>query len=276
MVIKNISHFDPLVICESGQCFRMRAIPGGFTEAIYQDKALLIERLGEGQFAFHCSQAEFEAIWREYFDLDTDYAAFINAADPADGYLTSAVASGSGLRILNQDPWETLVSFLLSQRKSIPAIRDGIEKLCHRFGEPFAYSGRLEYAFPSPQKLAQAEMEELRACSLGYRAPYIQATARSVASGETDLGAMRQWDDTALLEKLLSLHGVGIKVASCVMLFGYHRLDLAPVDVWIQRVIDKEYNGEAPFHKYKGFAGVMQQYMFYDQMLKKRLQRGIA
>ena len=276
MVIRNISHFDPLAICESGQCFRMRAMPGGRVKVIYQDKALLIETLTQEQFLFHCSQMEFETIWRKYFDLDTDYAAFVVAADPADGYLTSAVASGSGLRILNQDPWETLVSFLLSQRKSIPAIRDGIEKLCLRFGEPFECNGRLEYAFPSPEKLAQAEMEELRACSLGYRAPYIQATSRSVASGETDLRAMREWDDTALLEKLLSLHGVGIKVASCVMLFGYHRLDLAPVDVWIQRVIDKEYNGESPFHKYKGFAGVMQQYMFYDQMLKKRLQRGIA
>jgi len=276
MVIKNICHFDPLAICESGQCFRMRAMPSGRVEVIYQDKVLLIETLTQEQFLFHCSQMEFETIWRRYFDLDTDYAAFVGAADPADGYLTSAVASGSGLRILNQDPWETLVSFLLSQRKSIPAIRDGIEKLCLRFGEPFECNGRLEYAFPTPEKLAQAEMEELRACSLGYRAPYIQSTSRSVASGETDLSAMREWDDTALLEKLLSLHGVGIKVASCVMLFGYHRLDLAPVDVWIQRVIDKEYNGESPFHKYKGFAGVMQQYMFYDQMLKKRLQRGIA
>ena len=276
MIIHSIQYFDPEAIAQSGQCFRMRAVAPGRLEVIHRDKRLVIDSLGDERFAFSCTQAEFQDVWYDYFDLSTDYGAFISTVDKEDAYLTRAAQSGRGLRILNQAPWEVLVGFLLSQRKSIPAIRDGIAKLCMRFGEPLAFGDRQEHTFPTPQRLAAAEMEELLACSLGYRAPYIKAAARSVASGETDLEAMRDWADDALLAKLLSMHGVGIKVASCVMLFGYHRLALAPVDVWIQRVIDQEYNGQPPFHKYKGFGGVMQQYMFYDQIAKKRQRKSIA
>jgi N-glycosylase/DNA lyase len=132
---------------------------------------------------------------------------------------------------------------------------------------------REAYAFPTPQRLAEASLEELSACSLGYRAPYIQAAARSVAAVETDLVSIDSLNDEALLQKLLALYGVGVKVASCVMLFGFHRLNLAPVDVWIKRVIDNEYGGVSPFPKYAGYAGVMQQYMFYDQICQKRQKR---
>lgn len=276
MIIQHIDFFDPEAIAQSGQCFRMRVIAPGRVEVIHRGKHLAIESLGGESFGFSCTEKEFHGVWHDYFDLSTDYGAFIRAVDKDDAYLTQAVQSGRGLRILNQDPWEVLISFILSQRKSIPAIRDGDEKLCRRFGSRMMLENREEYAFPAPKRLAEASLEELAACSLGYRAPYIQSAARSVTLGETDLHALKELSDEALLQKLLTLSGVGIKVASCVMLFGYHRLDLAPVDVWIQRVIDQEYNGEPPFHKYKGFAGVMQQYMFYDQIAKKRQRKSIA
>jgi N-glycosylase/DNA lyase len=273
MLIRSIKHFDPEAIAESGQSFRMRITAPGRVEAIHRGRVLLIETLGEERFRFSCTEEEFRAVWEDYFDLATDYKPFLSAVDLEDGYLTRAARAGQGLRILRQDPWETLISFILSQRKSIPAIRDGVEKLCRRFGDPLMPGERGEYGFPTPQRLAEAALEELYACSLGYRAPYIQSAARSVAAGGTDLDEMGSLSDEALMQKLLTLHGVGVKVASCVMLFGYHRLNMAPVDVWIQRVIENEYGGVSPFSRFSGFAGVMQQYMFYDQILRKRLKR---
>lgn len=273
MFIHSINNFDPEAIAESGQCFRVRIIAPGRVEVIQRGRRLLIDSLGGERFGFSCTQEEFHAVWEDYFDLSTDYDMFLNAVDREDAYLTRASKVGQGLRILRQDPFETLISFILSQRKSIPAIRDGIEKLCRRFGSRILAEEREEYAFPKPQRLAEASLEELSACSLGYRAPYIQATARSVAAGEMNLGSLDSLNDEALLKRLLELYGVGVKVASCVMLFGYHRLDLAPVDVWIQRVIDNEYGGVSPFPRYEGFAGVMQQYMFYDQIVNKRLRK---
>ncbi len=273
MIIRHLEHFDPEAIAQSGQCFRMRAVAPGRVWVIHRSKYLCVDSLGDDTFGFHCPEEEFREIWHGYFDLSTDYGAFLGAVDGGDAYLLRAAQLGRGLRILRQDPWEVLISFILSQRKSIPAIRDGIEKLCRRFGSPFLCNGREERAFPTPEALAEASMEELLSCSLGYRAPYIKAAALSAASGETDLAAMGELDDEPLIKRLLSLYGVGIKVASCVMLFGYHRLDLAPVDVWIQRVIDLQYGGVSPFPRYAGFAGVMQQYMFYDQIEKKRLRR---
>ncbi len=272
----HIEHFDPEAIALSGQCFRMHILAPGRVEVIHRGRRVEIAVLGEDAFAFSCSDAEFENVWRHFFDLETDYRPFLEAIDKTDHYLTCAAEAGRGLRILRQDPWEVLISFILSQRKSIPAIRDNVEKLCRRFGEPLAEYGPDVFAFPTPQALAGASMEELSACSLGYRAPYVRAAAISVAAGQTDLPALSGLDDEALLQSLLSLYGVGVKVARCVMLFGYHRLCAAPVDVWIGRVIDQEYGGVSPFARYAGFCGVIQQYMFYQRITAKRPEKPAA
>lgn len=272
MGIYRIRDFDPQAIAMSGQCFRMTQTAPGRVELVAFARHLVIDSLGGEQFEFSCSEKEFEAVWRPYFDLDSDYGVYREAVDGEDRYLLRAMEAGRGLRILRQDPWETLVSFILSQRKNIPAIRDAVEKLCRALGEPFSHNGRTFYAFPTPQALAGASPESCRSCAVGYRAPYIQAAARAVTEGEINLAALPELNDEALLEKLLSIHGVGIKVARCAMLFGFHRLSSAPVDVWIKRVIDTQYGGASPFQRYPGIAGIMQQYMFYDQMLQKRGQ----
>jgi len=264
-----LSNFDPSAIARSGQCFRMWETMSGCVEVLAGNRCVSIEDLGDGKYAFSCTEEEYETFWQSYFDLDTDYDSFFQAIDPEDAYLLRAAAQGRGLRILRQDPWETLISFILSQRKSIPAIQDAIEKLCTCFGNPVKYQGRVFHAFPTPQALAQVPQEALSACSVGYRAPYIASVARLVASGEIELDALVSLSDDLLLEQLMRLYGVGVKVANCVLLFGYHRLAAAPVDVWIQRIIDSEYGGMSPFEKYQGFAGVMQQYMFYGKMLEK-------
>ena len=165
---------------------------------------------------------------------------------------------GRGLRILRQDPWEMLICFIISQRKSIPAIRTAVENLCTRFGAPLAEGG---FAFPTAQALAAASDEALSGCGLGYRTKYVRDAAERVCDGRLDLAALAGRPTPEVQEALMAVFGVGIKVAQCVLLFGYHRLEAMPVDVWMDRVIQLEYKGKFP-PSYKKCAGVLQQYLF--------------
>lgn len=257
MVEVHTDDLDIAKIADSGQCFRLiRTAPERFTLTAL-GRVLSIDRLADG-IRLHCTEADFAALWRDYFDLDTDYAGFRAAVSLHDRFLSRAARYGRGIRILRQDPWEMLVTFIISQRKNIPAIQGCVELLCRRYGSPL---GNGFFAFPSPRKLAAAQ--DLSACSLGYRAGYVLAAARMVSDGTLDLQRLRGLEDGELLGALSSVPGVGPKVASCVCLFGYHRLTGFPRDVWINRVIDTEYGGEFPLERYAGFEGVIQQYMFY-------------
>lgn len=238
-------------IADSGQIFRFNKINDRHYELIAGDRRLVIDETGEMEFP--------DKFWWNYFDMDTDYGKFISAVPPSDRFLSAAVKASDGIRILNQDPWEMLISFIISQRKSIPAIKTSIEKICEKFGS--GMDGY--YAFPTPEQLAKATIDELGECSLGYRAPYIYECSQRVSSGEYDLEAWKKLDDDSLRSALMSIKGVGIKVANCVMLFGYHRIGAFPVDVWIKRIEDEYYGGRFPVEKYDGFAGVIQQYMFF-------------
>ena len=267
-MIVEIPCFDPARISQSGQCFRMRVQEDGSVIALAGADRVRISPLGNARFRLDCTPRRFEARWRAYFDLDTDYAAIETLAAQGGAPLSRAVKASHGLRILRQDPWETLISFLLSQRKSIPAIQTCVEALCARYGVRAGSGRNGRRAFPTPRALLAAGEPGLRACGAGYRAPYLLDAARRVATGETDLAAMASLEDGALKEQLMAIRGVGVKVASCVMLFAYHRLAAAPVDVWIQRVIDEEYGGVSPFEGYGPYAGVYQQYFFFERVGK--------
>lgn len=251
-------------IANSGQCFRARALRDGWFCFITGQRVLYIrEEIGKnrpGDFEASCSEDEWRDVWAPYFDLDRSYAAIRRAIPQSDGWMQRAAAEGRGVRILRQDPWETLITFILSQRKSIPAIRQSAELLCGRYGSEIA-DGR--HAFPTAKALAEAPEEELAACKAGYRAPYLRAAARRVATGETDLDELAGLSDEELLNALKTFYGVGEKVARCTALFGYGRLGLAPVDTWIQKVIAQAYGGRDPFAQYGPAAGVLQQYAFY-------------
>ncbi|WP_312942912.1 DNA glycosylase [Oscillibacter sp.] len=258
MIVALKEEFDIGKIADSGQCFRLKRLEEGRFRAVAGNRWIELQEQPDA-WALDCSKEEFDGFWRGYFDLDTDYAAFRAAVPEKDAYLTAATAFGSGIRILRQDPWEMLVTFIISQRKNIPAIRACVETLCRRYGEVLGP----EYGFPSAEALAAAGEEGLRACALGYRAGYILAAARLVEAGTLNLAALAELDDEALPETLMTVPGVGVKVASCVALFGYHRIAAFPRDVWINRVVREHYRGRFPLYRYKGFAGVMQQYLFY-------------
>ncbi len=241
--------FDYEQIAESGQAFRL--YPDGI--CIANDKRCIVKgRLIE------CPEADND-FWKHYFDLETDYSRFIESIDPSDRYLSAAADFGRGIRILNQDSWEMLITFIISQRKNIPAIRSAVEAICRCRGtKKDGY-----YAFPTPEQLASASMDELRGCGLGYRTEYVYLAAHSVAENPSILSDLKEISYDEIIEALLKFKGVGAKVANCVALFGYHKIEAFPIDVWIKRVLDEHYGGVFPIEKYKGYAGVMQQYIFY-------------
>ena len=264
-------YLDMKKIAESGQIFRFNVYDDEYS-LVAGDKLLFIKEDDDG-YILSCSKSEFEEFWIDYFDLRLDYSDFEKNILADDLFLTNAAEYSYGIRILNQDKWEMLISFIISQRKSIPAIKSSIEKLAKTYGKKIDmqvpdFIKNIDknsefFAFPTPKALADASIDDLNACSLGYRSPYIEASAKAVYRGDIDLEALSKLDDNELLAALMSLKGVGIKVANCVALFGYHRIAAFPIDVWIKRMIDEHYDGEFPLKLYDGYAGVIQQYIFY-------------
>lgn len=286
MITKALKNFTLRQIADSGQCFRMVPCDPNRSQTAYRVISgrhfLIVEQTGD-EVTFHCPNDEF-AFWEHYFDLKTDYDAYIRAIDPMDDYLSRAAAFGSGIRILNQDLWEMIVTFIISQQKTIPAIRALVEALSEKYGTrykiPPTVSGYY-YAFPSPEELNRASLDDLLALKLGYRAKYIKQTCEDVCSGKLDLDRLMKLNYADSMEALLSCYGIGVKVANCICLFGLHHIGAFPVDTWIKKILLREYapkshcTGHVPetrlcealiaenFSKYPGFAGVLQQYIFF-------------
>ncbi len=254
-----IPHFDLQLNADSGQCFRMRPVSDGLYRIIVGGHVLHLKEIAPHTFEADCNPQLWSTFWAPYLDLETDYQAICALVPETDRFLSAATAYGAGLRIFQQDPWETLISFIISQRKTVPAIMHCVEALSRAFGSPLDNG---LHAFPTPEQLAAQTLDSLNACGLGYRSRYIVQTARMVASGQVDLPSLADLTDEELMQSLTALPGVGVKVASCVALFGYHRLHYFPRDVWILRVEQEHYGGRFPEENYPGVAGVLQQHMF--------------
>lgn len=267
MVTIDNQYFSVSQICRSGQCFRLDPAEDGFYELIAGSRFLKLKADNggtAGKTVLYCSRKEYESFWREYFDMDTRYEEYLSGIDPEDEYLRAAGQYGSGIRILRQDVWEMIITFILSQQNNIPRIKGLIRAISREYGEKMGTKEGKSYdAFPVPERLAAATEEELRALKLGYRSRYICGTARMAASGEVDLEQVKQMDYPEARAELMKLPGIGGKVADCICLFALHHMDAFPVDTHIQKVLDARYGGKFPFEKYRGCAGVMQQYIFY-------------
>lgn len=273
IIIENVREFDPEKTFDCGQCFRWdgcRGKVGGREVSLEYDARsgrLVIEDPNPGE--------EGEAFWRRYLDLDRDYGEInrklIGSGDRYDPVMERAIEAGYGIRILNQDRWETLISFIISQNNNIPRIRKCIEGLCDVFGE-----------FPSPLQLAEATEEMLAPVRLGYRAAYLIKTAEFIAGEGYDekTGGCRFLDNLAhddvsrdeAVEELRRLAGVGPKVAGCIALFSLGKFDSFPLDVWMKRVMNRLYGiDEKDTAAMKAYAdehfgeygGIAQQYLFY-------------
>lgn len=255
--------FDLQKITDSGQCFRVAPLPGGTYRFITGDEVLYIRKTSEEVYQVSCGQDAWERIWSPYFDLSRNYRDISKAIPEEDAFLDLAARTGAGIRILRQDPWEMLVTFIISQRKSIPAIRSVVEMLSERYGTRIQTPVETLYTFPTAPQMKNARPEDYIACKAGYRASYLCDAVRQVLSGDLDLTGIASLPDDELTAALKGVRGVGVKVASCVALFAYGRTACAPVDTWIQKIIWQEYQGRSPFEGYGAAAGIMQQYFFY-------------
>ena len=270
MITKEIPYFDIAQICDSGQCFRMEKIDenrysviasGYYLEIMQEDK----------KCTFSCEEEEFEIFWRKYFDLDTDYGEYLKKINPNDKYLSTAGKFGRGIRILHQDLWETIVSFLISQQNNITRIRKCIQNICEKYGEErLNFRGEVYYTFPEADVLSKLEDDELKACNLGYRSKYVVCTAKSIVAGEVDLEKVEKMSYRKSKGELLRLFGIGEKVADCICLFALHHLQSFPIDTHIRQVLDKHYKRGFPNRRYNGFQGVMQQYIFYYELFGEK------
>lgn len=269
MEIKIRDDFNLTKIINSGQCFRGVELKKNLYRFIMNEEIIYIEKKDEETYKLSCNEKTWKKTWKHYFDMERNYSKIRNTIPKNDTFLINAAKSGKGIRILKQDAWEMLITFITSQRKSIPAIRTAIEKLCKLSGNKKETKYETIYTFPTIEQLGQLTIQELETCGLGYRAPYIYKTTKTIQNGKIDLKEISTYDDQKLIETLKTLSGVGIKVANCVALFAYNRVSLAPIDVWIDRIIQNEYKGKNPFPAYGKTAGIMQQYMFYHMQVNK-------
>lgn len=275
--------FDLGKIRDSGQCFTIRKtgpdafrfITGDHTVTLREvpiDSTMTadIEECPSGmnpnalpahRIAASCDSTEWFDVWHDYFDMGTSYWDMRRHVAGRNPKVDDMLDYGEGMRLLRQDPWEALVSFIISQRKMIPAIEGCVSTLSREFGQDIGGV----HAFPSVDALYHADIGDIRSCGVGYRDRYIKNAAKLVHDGMLDLAELSYMNDSKLVSALETIQGVGDKVASCTALFGYHRMGVVPVDVWIQRALDDTAvcdDGDL-FDLYPGIAGMIQQYVYY-------------
>lgn len=272
IILEGVHDFDPVHTFECGQCFRWNREQDGSYTGVAFSKVINLKKDGDIVIVDNCCLADFQSIWHDYFDFGRNYGIIKEALSQSDPVMEKAVRFGHGIRILNQDEWETIISFILSQNRSIPIIKQSIEAICRKYGSFIGtYRNREYYAFPTPEALAQRTAEELADCKAGYRAKYVVETAKAVLQAK-DIGTYRQLDSGEIENRLLGFSGVGPKVANCIMLFSMKKTERFPVDVWIKRIMAFLYpdncrneNSISKYaaEKYGQYGGFAQQYLFY-------------
>lgn len=260
------SCFDLERTLDCGQAFRWRKQKDGSWFGVVMDRPLFIKQ--EGALLYLSCDPLDAPFWENYFSLDRDYGEMeaLLALDPR---TAPALSCSSGIRILRQDPWEALISFILSANNNVKRIMGIIERVCSVFGEPDEFQGKAYHKFPKPEVLAASSPEQLKDCGAGYRAPYIVETSKRIAEGY-DLPALRTMEFADAKKKLLTFKGVGPKVAECIMLFSMDFDQAFPVDVWVKRISAYLYPGEdgkkaakAAAERFGVWAGAAQQYLFH-------------
>ena len=271
IILKDLHDFNPVHTFMCGQCFRWDESDGGFI-GIAHGRAVLVKQTENGNVEiYNTTKKDFNDIWCDYFDFNTDYGAIKNTLS-SDDSLKKAIKFGGGIRILNQEPFECLISFIISTQNSIPRIKKIIAKMSELFGEKIEFNGKTYYAFPTCEALAQLNESDLAPLKVGYRAEYILDASKKVKNGEVDLNSLFDTDIQGARKELLKIKGVGPKVADCVLLFSLKKHGAFPIDVWIGRIMRSLYLGENATmkeilkfssEKFSDYAGFAQQYLFY-------------
>lgn len=258
LVLKEAECFDLGLSLDCGQAFRWKRNEDGVWHGVVGNLPLDVEQK-DGETVFHnTSREDFEKTWKNYFDLSRDYKAITDSFS-SDEYLAKATAEFYGIRVLNQEPWETVCSFIISQNNNIPRIKGIIDRLCESFGEKIS---DYDHAFPSAEKLAAYEVEDLAVLRAGFRAKYILDAARKVSAGEVDFEKIFSSPIEEGRTQLMKISGVGPKVAECALLYSFGKTTAFPIDVWVKRILAELYPNGLP-ECIGEYGGIAQQYLFH-------------
>lgn len=276
-ILKPKKDFNSTHIFECGQCFRWNLQESGNYIGVVKNSVIeVIEKEDEVIFR-GVSESNLKDIVIEYFNLEINYGEIKNKLSRVDNYLKESIKFGNGIRILNQDIFETTISFIISANNNIPRIKKIIENLSKNYGKRIEYNGKIYYTFPTVEDLSKATVADLRNLGLGFRDKRVYTTTRMILKKEIDIEKLKKLKDTEKLrEEILKLDGVGPKVADCILLFAFNRYNVFPIDVWVRRVMNDLYIKnpqeskvskveikKLAEEKYGDLAGIAQQYLFY-------------
>ena len=269
----NIDHFrlEDTFLC--GQCFRWKKDKDGVFRGVVQNHAAKMYYAGENTIFLESSNSDL-VYWSHYLSFSTDYN-IIEKSFSKDPVLSKCMKAGYGVRLLHQDLWETIVSFIISANNNIPRIQKIIDKLCALYGDEIEFDNEKYYGFPTPERLASLDISDLAEIRAGFRDKYILDAAKKVASGEVDLEKIKTMSDSDAKAELMKIKGVGGKVADCILLFAMQRYKTFPKDVWIKRIMKEEYGIDEKdidafaAEKFGAYAGIAQQYLYYYHAIKK-------
>ena len=277
-ILRNPDSFNLEHIFECGQCFRWNKQEDGSYTGIFKENVLNVKRKGKDFVFKGICQGDIKETIQEYFDLNRNYDEIKNTLKKIDENMVISIEAGDGIRLLNQDLWETIVSFIISANNNIPRIKGIIERLSAKYGKEIIFEGKSYYTFPTPSELSKVTVEEFRKLGLGFRDIRLYETVHIVLDGKVILERMELEKNTSFIkEELLKLSGVGPKVADCILLFStLKRLEVFPIDVWVRRVMNELYIKnenenkvkqkqieEIAIEKFGDLAGMAQQYLYY-------------
>ena len=277
-VIKNVDSFELKDVFECGQCFRWNEEEDKSYTGVFKGNVLNVKKSGNTVTFKGIVDGNIEEIVKDYFDLNRDYKKIKKELSEVDKYMKTSVEYGSGIRILNQDLWETIISFIISANNNIPRIKGIIERLSKAYGKEIIWNDKKYYTFPTCEELKDVTVEDYRKLGLGFRDIRLYLTTKMILENEIDLIKLHKQKDTGKVrEELLRLAGVGPKVADCILLFSsLKRFDVFPIDVWVRRVMNELYiknEDETKVNKreieriakekFGSLEGLAQQYLFY-------------
>lgn len=268
--VNNVKNFNLTHIFECGQCFRWNKTDSESYIGVAFDKVIELSFQNDKLTIYNSTDIDFNSVWENYFDFNFDYTK-AKSEFSNDLTLKDAVIFGDGIRILNQDLWECIISFIISANNNIPRIKGIIERFCELYGKEIIYKGKKYYTFPRPEELKGISTNDLAPLRAGFRDKYIVDAVNKVNSGEVSLDLIKSSDTKVAREELLKIKGVGRKVSDCVLLFGAGKREVFPVDVWVKRVMNELYYDELSGgdifafadKKFGKNAGLAQQYLFY-------------
>lgn len=251
---------------DCGQSFRWTMKEDGSFDGVAYGKSVNV-RLCDGVLLIQGAQEADRRLWRDYFDLDLDYKTIREQIATLHPVLCEAAKYAPGIRILRQEPFEALITFIISQNNNIKRIKGIVSRLCENFGEPLADGS---FAFPAASLLSALSVADLAPLRAGFRSRYILDAAKKTASGEVNLELCRTLDYEAARAELMKITGVGVKVADCTLLFGLHRIEAFPIDVWMKRAMEKLFP-EMTSSDFGQYAGIAQQYIFHYSRMHPEL-----